>query len=787
MDQLPQSDLEFLNQSLDPQKDAAAEQKSIEDALKALVDEFDRNGSEERLWQLAEIQRCLLLWHGEPGLYWNEGARSWQSVWDAHEAGLVDDEDVEDYDRDINFYRPLLESVIAAASIEIPRIHFVPAKASDPLDILTAREATKVSTYLDIVNDSRERIHDAYFILSNQHFAAGYLYMDEDGKKYGYDDEPVMGMVDKTRQMDICPNCVAPMDGAPDAPPMDPSQMDPSMYPMGQLPDQQMGQKICPNCQSSVVPQPDEATYQEEDVVGYNQVPRNKVCIEIYGPQNVKLPFWVKNLAATPYLEFYKEVPVAFLAQMYEDKAEAILQTAQGDNSKYDRWARDPIVGRGYGSGRADRGTHRLIWVRDWALNGINDPTLRKKVKEQYPDGALIIMVNEIFVKCVASKLDEHWAITETAFSDTVHDDPGGKAIIPTCEIQNDMIQLWVENIKHNIPQTFIDAQLLDLKEYSKISSRPGLMTPVKRIPGMNISNGIHETRAVTISQESAGLYHIAEQVSQFASGAMPSIFGGVLQSGSRTAHEYDASRQAALQRIALKLGTVNSWWARLKLKAVEMYKANAKKSQEYSARSGQSYKPVIIDPENLQGLIDHALPEDSSMFPTTWSQKRDFMVQALSSGNMQMIQLLFHPENSTLLKELIGIPEMFVPGEQDRMKQLWEISELLKSPPIELPQMGPMGAQMQEHSSITPDPHTDNGPAHILTLQSWLNSEEGREAQKNNPEGHANVMAHLMEHIQMMPPPMPPAGPGGPKPGEKPGGAPGDPGNVAPPPQGGM
>lgn len=787
MKPLAQTDMQVLEQSLDPKNQEAADQGKIETALKALVDDFDLDGAEERLWQLAEIQRCLMLWHGEPGLYWNETARSWQNVWDAHEAGLVDDDDVESFDRDINFYRPLLESVIAAASIEIPRIHFVPARASEPLDILTAREATKVSTYLDIVNDARKKLHDAYFILANQHFVAGFLYRDEDGKKYGFDDVAKKGMVQKSRQVEYCPQCLGDTSEAEPSIQGDPygeAEINPQFAPPEM---HHPTEKMCPNCNMSVEPQPDEEHYEEEDVIGYDQVPRSKICIEVYGPQNVKVPFWTKDLASTPYLELYDECAVGYLAQLYPEKAEEILKGASQEDTKYDRWVRDPIIARGYSSSRSTRSTHRRIWVRDWGFNYIGDKDIRETIKQQYPDGACIIFVGEVYIKTIAAKMDEQWDLSETSFSETIHDDPGGKIVIPTCEIQNDMIQLWVENIKHNIPQTFVDAQLFDLKEFGKVPARPGLMTPVKRLPGQNISAGIHETRPVTISQESSGLYQIAEQVSQFTSGAMPSIFGGTLRSSNRnTAYEYDASRQAALQRVALRLSTVNSWWARLKLKAVQMYKASAQRVQEFSAKSGDGYKSVVIDPENLQGLIDHALPEDSAMFPTTWSQKRDFAIQALQSGEQHLIQVLFHPENSTILKEFIGIPELFIPGEQDRMKQLWEISELMKQAPVEMPEMGPAGPQMVPHSTIPPNPNTDNSMAHIMTLQGWLNSEEGREAEKNNPDGYNNVMAHLMEHLQLMQS-VPPGGAGAPPPGE-PGAPPppnGEPGPVAPPPPG--
>lgn len=724
---------EFYDKVVEPlNKNEKQEEKGL--IFKALLDELLRIGEMERELQLAEIQRCLKYWHGEAATFWDESARSWGTVWDAYRQGLADEDDLRAYNKDINFYRPLLESIIAASTIEVVRLYFVPSRPSDPLDIITSREATKVSTYLDQQNDAKQLLEQAQFILANQHFVAGYVYYEEDGEKYGTDLEEVKGMIDKTRDIEMCPECAGDLMNEPPAD-------------MGMGLDQPY-LKQCASCGQLVEPQPDQETYQEEGIVGYNEIPKGKVCIEVYGPQEVRLPYYVKNLKASPYLLLEQEENVGILADIYQDKAEEILgiRTSQGD--KYGRWARASVVTGG--ESVSDRATRRRLWIHPWAFNFI-PKTQRQAIREEYKKGALVHFVDEIFIKCEPANMDEQWSLTEPSFSETIHDDPSGKIVIPTCEMQNDLLQLLMENLKHNIPELFVDSQLLDMKKYAEQMAKPGARVPVKRPPGLTISSGIHETRAVTLPQESLSLYSVLEQVSQFVSKAMPSIFGGYLQKGSNTAFEYDASRQAALQRVALNLSMVNAWWARLKLQAVKIYAANSQKMEEYAARSGGSYKSVTINPENLRGNIDRAMPESSSNFPTTWSQKRDFFIQALQSNNQQLVQLLFHPENSTLLKELIGIPELFVPGEQDRMKQLFEISELLKSGPEQVPVMSMMGPQMVEQSSIVPDPRTDNGPAHIITLQNWLNSDDGREEQKRNPEGYANVIAHLTEHIKLM------------------------------------
>ena len=50
----------------------------------------------------------------------------------------------------------------------------------------------------------------------------------------------------------------------------------------------------------------------------------------------------------------------------------------------------------------------------------------------------------------------------------------------------------------------------------------------------------------------------------------------------------------------------------------------------------------------------------------------------------------LTHPENASLIASLLGVPELYIPGDDDRNKQLREISELIQGQPI--PQGMPPG-----------------------------------------------------------------------------------------------
>jgi hypothetical protein len=730
----PPEDLAAVNAAADgesPQEDPRM--ATIKQELSALVQHYQTSDSADRLNRLQEIQKCLLYWHGEPNVYWDPANNRWLSAYDAYQQNLLDEDDVKEL-TDVNTYRPMLESLIAAATVEIPKINFFPKKANDPTDISTARAASKTSTYLDVLNDAQRLIQEAHFTIHNQHFVAGYTFFDND-KKYGLIREPIKEQVPVMQQSEICPECMAPTEQEPFADNM-------GLY------------KQCPNCRQLVEPQPYEEEGLEEQVVGYNEYPKGRVVMQVWGPKNVKLPQNIKKFEETPYIFLEIDTPVGFLADLYPEKADEILALAGQGDEKAERWSRRPVTA--LEEDRSDSATWRLAWFRPWAFNMIGNKEGRGLVRSEYPDGALVHMVNETFIKGENSDMDDHWEITETPLAETIHDDPTGKLYIPINDMQNDMIALWRDSVLHNIPEVYVDSSLLNRKTYNKVMASPGMRVPVKAKPGQNLSQSFFETRGVTMSRDISEFKSWLEQLGQFTVGALPSIWGGYMQGGSETAHEYESSKQSALQRVALKLGIINAWWARLKLKSVKLFRENGA-ADEFAVKSGDGYKSFMVSPDELTGELDRAIPEASSAFPTTWFQKRQVYIEALKSGNQMLIGLFHHPENSTLLKQLIGIDELFVPGEQDRLKQLYEISELLKEPPIEMPVMSPMGPTLTKESSIKPDPRTDNGPAHIITLQTWLNSEEGREAQVSNPEGYENVLLHLTEHLMLMgPPPAP-------------------------------
>src|SRR6267142_2091585 len=106
------------------------------------------------------------------------------------------------------------------------------------------------------------------------------------------------------------------------------------------------------------------------------------------------------------------------------------------------------------------------------------------------------------------------------------------------------------------------------------------------------------------------------------------------------------------------------------------------------------------------------------------------------------------------LLLTILGLTSLTIPGDQDRRKQLAEISILIQQDAIQ-PQIPPdvdpkIAQQMQPQTTLQPEEKVDDHEAHIQTCKHWLNSEVGQYFKDQKPGKYMNVVLHMEAH-QMM------------------------------------
>ena len=74
--------------------------------------------------------------------------------------------------------------------------------------------------------------------------------------------------------------------------------------------------------------------------VGEHDTPKNRECLEVYGPLNVKIPVWCKDQFSTPYLILETDEHVALLKEIYPEIADKIRASSYPDT--WEKEARVP-------------------------------------------------------------------------------------------------------------------------------------------------------------------------------------------------------------------------------------------------------------------------------------------------------------------------------------------------------------------------------------------------------------------------------------------------------------
>jgi len=171
---------------------------------------------------------------------------------------------------------------------------------------------------------------------------------------------------------------------------------------------------------------------------------------------------------------------------------------------------------------------------------------------------------------------------------------------------------------------------------------------------------------------------------------------------------------------------------------------------EKFVKEQGQSFVNTWIRKAELQGKVGEIEPETSEAFPISWAQKRDVLLQLIQMQDPQIGAIFMHPENTSFVAELIGMEDLYIPGDDDRNKQLIEIAQLIQGQPTVMG-IDPMTGQEQFQSSVPVDQDVDRHEVESEICLSWLKSPVGMDTKESNPAAWMNVRAHYMEHVAIV------------------------------------
>jgi hypothetical protein len=695
--------------------------KDEQNALMALVDGYELAEEEFRETMLREWKLMEHFWNDNQHNVWSETAQDWRPIEDYMRIEN-DDLDLEGFEpRTVNIYKAHGESVIAAMASGIPGTKFFPDDADSQADVSTSKVYSRAAELLQRRNKAPLLLIRSLYIMWNQGVVGFYNYSRTD-PKLGTVVQPIPGMVQQMQQETYCPECGTDMQ--PGA----------------------MG-STCPTCGYQGQPDVDEIPQQVPGIVGQEEVPRITEDIKAYSPLYFRIPHRATSQDECPYITLDTEQSPGAIISAFKGSVPDIRELVDPtrDEEKYDRWARNLSNDRGYGE--TSLVTVRQRWLRNWALEEIEDDAIRESLLAKFPDGVYFVQAGDNFIHAHNEDMDDHWTISTSPTSPHLLCQALGKSLKTVQELTNELVTMTIDNIEHGTPMMMADSDLLNLKKYKDSRVAPGAMYPVKVPAGQTIGNLIHETKPSTLSEEVRYFSGELKEFGQFVSGAFPSIYGGAISSGSGTAKEYEMSRAQALQRLQITWRVVSSCWTDMMTKATKDYLKNLRYDERFVKPHGKmGFINVWIRKSEMTGKIGEVVAETSETFPISNVQKRDLMLKLLEMEIPEVNSAVFHPENSGNVAMLLGFDDFYIPGDDDRSKQLNEIIELLASQPMP-GGMDPMTGQPQFMPSVMPDMELDNHAIHKQTIQSFLISEVGQQIKKENPIGFQNCIAHFKAH----------------------------------------
>lgn len=740
----------------------ADEKEKIKLLLKQVAKQFDEEDREVREYQLRLYRRLKLYWANFSQIYWSESAGDYRvfggdaNIFDQGYAGNQDY-----YDRPINVFRAFLETIIAALSVQIPGINCAPDDADNPNDLATAKAGDQIAELIYKHNDVVFLWLHALYVHMTEGMVACYIYPKED-EKFGtyeenkYEDEEIEGY--------LCPICQTQIaDEELAAKIEDEFEPDEEGIPLDNVLDE-VG-PTCPNCATLIDPSLQKQKLIVPRLVGKISKPKARICMNVWGGLYVKIANYAKDQAGTPYLIKSHETHYANVLEEYPDIWEDLPHKPGGSintgpNDPYEQYARlNPQYRNAF---PLDQVTVKECWLRPAAFNVLSEDD-SELLHKHFPFGAKVVLIQDICAEYSAECLDDCWTLTKNPMHDFMNHDPQGELLTNIQDIVNDLISLTLQTIEHGIEQTWVDPAVVDLDGQQQIETAPGTLTAVKAQGGAkNISEAFYSTKAASLSAEVFQFYNIIQQLGQFVSGALPSIFGGQMDSSSsRTASEYALSRSMALQRLQTTWKMFSLWWKNIFGKAIPAYIKLVQYDERHVVKdSNGKYINVWIRRSELQGKIGDVELESSDQLPITDDQKADMVMRLFELNNQEIIAALASAENLPFIRKVVKMPEFKLPGEDDRQNEFEIIKELAMSEPIMVPpdplqqqiaMMQGMPAQPIEEPSIPVDPEVDNSIIGQEICRGWLVGEAGRLAKVENPMGYKNVLLRLRQHNQII------------------------------------
>jgi hypothetical protein len=765
------------------------ERPELVNALRELVRQYRQEGVTARRHEIRRIRQARLFWQGLQYAWWNPNDMNWHLPF---EQKFSDDRTLEEmprYQFVTNFYQGFGLSFVAVLSQDVPSVRFFPQSAQSLVDIAAAKAASDVAELVERNNHVEQLLTSiGYFLWTDGKLGAYVRYM-ADGQRFGFREQEILAGVEIPLGPDVwvCHQCdkETAVRGEQIADSSEPETEEEG----GELnaeaqrslreeeegglkPPLQNAAGVCPGCGAEIgdkdLRRAERVTVPR--VVETRRVANGQEVISIAGGLELNTPVWANEMHEFPYLQWQAEVHRAKLKAAYPHAANKIETTpSQGAEDVYARVSRISVE-QGLPSIHPGDALMNLItfdrtWLRPWAFYSVEDEDVRRELLALFPDGCYVAFAGDAYCEARNESMDDHWRVLHALPGDGQNRPSVGDSLVQVQERYNVLSNMQAETYEYGIPPIYADPQVLDFDALANQVAEPAAHFPARARPGQPLAAGFFQPAPAQVPPDMIRHQQdLIGPVAQFLTGLFPAVFGGNMED-VKTASGYALARDQALGRLGLVWRRLKQFYGEVMLLGVESFRKNRPEDVDVPLLGPDGMLDArMIRVADLKGNVA-VHPETDETFPRLKSQQRGVLQQLFGLKDPLIQEAMADPANIGYIKNVLGLTELVIPGEDSRNKQLREIQALLGAAPIvvEVPAAGDQRTDNSDQEaggdrsrtvvlpSVAVDSLLDNHAVEFEECKRWSNSEAGQSARMTNPAGFANVRAHAEAHLRAM------------------------------------
>lgn len=381
----------------------------------------------------------------------------------------------------------------------------------------------------------------------------------------------------------------------------------------------------------------------------------------------------------------------------------------------------------------------------------------REEIEQMFPEGMCLVRNGDTYLESYSFDIDAHVDVIYAIPADGANTPAIVDPLMPVQDSVNTGMNLSEETFDHGIPTTYWD-QETNIDSLNQDRNMPGASRKMVRRSDTAAEDHFFITPRLDPSpQQIEYTQNLQGPFAQFVTGLPPAI-QGFGDEDQKTASGYAQMRQMALGQMAIVWKPFTSWYTREMTRSVKLASASDVLITGIldPLILGANRRAVKIEPHELNGFkFTNASDEN---FPETYTERRNAFMTLMSDPDAKQ-WILQEPDNLYLAKGYIGLPDLTIPGEDSRNKQLREIAEMETQSPVPdpeqmpdqpLPAVGAPPVPVPEVSSIRVSKY-DNDEVEYKECLRWINSAEGQEAKRIKPSWYQDVCLHADEHEAQM------------------------------------